>query len=249
MKRCMPFCLAALLLFAFALQAQEPERGPDGKTSTHVAGVILLAIPGKPFSAHTSTEWTRTLADGSTITTHLDASLARDSQGRIYRERRSFVPANSKERSRLNEVHIYDPVARKQMLCSTRAFQCIVGSYAPMTLFETRAPGPFADNTRFLTREKLGTDVIEGIYVTGTRETTTINAGVLGNDRPIVSTREFWYSDELQTNLVVIRDDPQEGKQVIRLSKISQAEPDSHMFEAPEGYAVRDDRMRTRTAR
>jgi hypothetical protein len=79
--------------------------------------------------------------------------------------------------------------------------------------------------------------------VTGIRETTTVNAEVLGNDQPLVSTREFWYSDELQTNLAVTRNDPSEGKQVIQLSEISQTEPDAHLFQVPIGYSVRDDRV------
>jgi hypothetical protein len=234
--------LAGFALIFGALVAQEPSRGPDGGTTYHVSGVELLAIPGKPFSAKTSTEWTRTLADGSTMTTYLEANLARDSHGRIYRERHSFVPANSGRKSPLNEIHLYDPLTRTQALCSVRAMECVLTDYFPMTFFENRPTGTNASGTRSLTRESLGSDTIEGLYVIGTRETTTINPGVVGNEQAIVSTREFWYSEELQTNLAVTRIDPREGKQVIRLSNISQAEPDPHIFEIPIGYTVRDAR-------
>src|SRR5580658_2098137 len=78
-----------------AQEASEPTRGPDGHTSYHVAGIEVLPIAGKPFFGKDSIEWTRKLEDGSTVTTQLYAIVARDSQGRIYRERRSFVPANS----------------------------------------------------------------------------------------------------------------------------------------------------------
>ena len=74
-----------------ALTAQERSRGPDGGTHTRVSGVEVLAIPGKPFSANTSTDWTRTLEDGSTMTLYLDAILARDGEGRVYRERHTFI--------------------------------------------------------------------------------------------------------------------------------------------------------------
>ncbi len=224
------------------LTAQEPSRGPDGGTSTHVSGVELLNVPGKPFFAHTSTDWTRTLADGSTVSKHLEATLARDGRGRVYRERRTFVPAGSGEKARLNEVHLFDPVTRSQALCAARTFQCVVTGYAPITFFEPRQAGTTTDGSRTLTRESLGPDTIEGIYVVGTRETTTINAGAMGNDRPIVRVREFWYSDELQTNLLVTRIDPIDGTQVIRLSGIVVGEPDAHLFEIPIGYSVRDAR-------
>ncbi|MGA2809369.1 MAG: hypothetical protein ABSE87_14670 [Terracidiphilus sp.] len=246
MRRNALISLAGIALMAVGLAAQEPLRGPDGGTSTRVSGVELLAIPGKPFSAKSSTEWTRTLPDGSTIMTRLEANLARDSRGRIYRERHSFVAANSGRPSPLNEIHIYDPLSRTQALCSIRTMECVLSDYYPRTFFDTPVTGLNSAGTRSLARESIGSDTIEGLYVTGIRETTTINAGVVGNEQPLVSTREFWFSEELQTNLAVTRDDPREGKQVIRLSNLSRAEPDPHIFEIPIGYTVRDTRAPTR---
>ena len=81
--------------------AQEPSRGPDGRTSVHVSGIEVLPIAGKPFSGKDCIEWTRTLEDGTTVALHLEAVVARDSQGRIYRERHNFVPANSHDTSPL----------------------------------------------------------------------------------------------------------------------------------------------------
>ena len=57
----------------------------------------------------------------------------------------------------------------------------------------------------------------------GTRETLTINPGVAGNEQPLVSTREFWYSPDLLTNLAVTRKDPVEGLQVVRLRNVSRS--------------------------
>jgi hypothetical protein len=247
MKRFALFSLAGLALIAGTLAAQDPARGPDSSSSTHVPGITLLAIPGKPFSGVDNIEWTRTLEDGTTITTHTTANLARDSQGRMYRENHHFVPLDKK--SPLYRVHIYDPVSRSQLTCSTARFQCIVTDYFPRTLFETTPAGVFDNGNRSLARESLGSQTIEGIFVNGTRETTTINPGVLGNDRPLISTREFWYSDELETNLAVTRLDPREGKQKIWINDISRSEPDAHLFEIPIGYSVRDDRASARRSR
>jgi hypothetical protein len=240
MKRCAVIALVGMALLGGIVAAQEPARGPDGGTSTHVSGVELLAIPDKPFSAKTSTEWTRTLEDGSTVVTRLEASLARDSRGRIYRENHTFVPADSGKKSPLYEIHLYDPGARAQVRCMTRAMECVITDYQPITFFKTRPVGPFANGTRTLARENLGTDVMEGLNVIGTRETITVNAGTAGNAQPMISTREFWYCEELQTNLAVTRHDPREGTQVIRLSHLSLAELDAHLFDLPIGYSVRD---------
>ena len=249
MRRRALVSLAGIVLIAGGLAAQEPLRGPDGGTSTRVSGVELLAVRGLPFSARTTTEWTRTLPNGSTITTRLEANLARDSRGRIYRERRTFVPANSDRQAPLNEIHLFDPMTRTQALCSIRALECVLSDYYPRTFFETPVTGLNSTGTRSLIRESIGSDTIEGLYVTGIRETTTINAGVLGNEQPLVSTREFWYSEDLQTNLAVTRNDPREGRQVIRLNNISRSEPNPHIFEIPIGYTVRDARASARRGR
>jgi len=240
LKLCTLILVSASVLAVSNLQAQDILRGPDGGTTTHVAGVEILAIPGVPLTGKSNIEWTRTLEDGSTVTVHLEASLARDSHGRIYRERRSFVPANSDQPSRLEQIHIYDPVTRTQTICTLTTYQCIRTNYSPQTFFNARPVGWYANNTRYLAREDLGSDVVDGQSVTGTRETTTTSQGVLGNDRSLVSTREFWYSVELQTNLAVTRNDPREGKQVIRLTDLSFSEPNPELFKVPIGYTVQD---------
>lgn len=249
MRRCVLFFLIASTLCTGSSRAQESERGPDGGTTFHVSGVELLSIPGKPFSGKSNIEWTRTSADGTNVVVLLQATLARDSQGRMYRERRSFVPLGSGQRPRLNEVHIYDPVSRSQALCSARTFVCTITDYSPVTTFIPAPAGPYDNGNRYLQRESLGGDVMEGMNVIGTRETRTIKAGTAGNDRPLVSTREFWYSPELETNLLVTRNDPREGKQVVRLSDLTVGDPDPHMFDIPPGYTVRDDRASARRNR
>jgi hypothetical protein len=238
----------ALLLAAgcwfsvLVLAAQEPSRGSDRNTSsrTHVSGIDVLAIPDKPFSANTSTDWTHKHAGGATITEHVDAFLARDSEGRIYRENHGFVPVGSNDPAPLHEIHLIDPVARTNLLCDVKAHVCKLTVYWPKTDFETTPEGTYDRGTLTLSREVLGPDVIEGIPVLGTRETTTVAAGASSTGRPVVSTREFWYSDELQTNLAVTRFDPVKGKQVIRLSHISRTEPDAHLWDVPAGFKVSD---------
>jgi hypothetical protein len=245
MTRHLRLLIAATFLMAFQLPAQEASRAPDGGTSYRVDGVELLGIPNKPLSGKSSIEWTRTLEDGSTVTVHLEANLARDSQGRMYRERRSFVPVNSGQQPRLTEIRLLDPAAKSQANCTVATKQCIVSDYRPRTSFRLMPAGAFANGTRFLAREDLGTNTIEGMNVAGTKETVTVNAGVLGNDRPLASTREFWYSAELETNLAVTRIDPREGKQVVKLVELSRSEPDPRLFEIPDGYSVRDARVQS----
>ena len=98
--------------------------------------------------------------------------------------------------------------------------------------------GPFDGGKRYLSRESLGSNTMDGLEVTGTRETITVNPGTVGNETPLVSTREFWYSTELQTNLAVTRKQPVEGLQVIQLSDVNTNEPPAELFQTPAGFTV-----------
>jgi hypothetical protein len=120
--------------------------------------------------------------------------------------------------------------------------QCVATGYHPQTSFVAVPAGALANGTRYLSREDLGTNTMEGLDVVGTRETLTISPGVAGNDRPLVTTKEFWYSPDLQTNLAVTRNDPREGTQVIRLSNVSRFEPPAEQFEVPSGFTLQDAR-------
>jgi hypothetical protein len=249
MRRSIPCFLLFSILAAGISFAQETERGPDGGTTYHVSGVDLLPIPGEPFSAHSQTNWTRTLEDGSTVKLHLEANLARDNEGRMYRERRTFVPEGTNQQSQLREIQIFDPVQRTQTICTVATRHCILSNYYPRKSFVTVPAGPIAGGTRFLTRENIGNSSIDNLDVIGIRETLTISAGVAGNQEPLVSTKEFWYSSELQTNLAITRKDPREGTQVVQLSNISLSEPPVETFRVPQGYTVSDARQATANLR
>jgi hypothetical protein len=233
--------LVAPLLLSCILMAQEsdePSRGPDGGTRTRVEGIKVLPLAGKPFSGRSTTEWTRTLEDGTVVKTHLFAMVARDSQGRIYRERRHFVPSDSSQQSALTHILIYDPLTHTHTECSVQTRLCSVTGYHASTTFTPAPAGPFRNGSGFLSRENIGTDVIDGLNVVGSRETITLNPGVVGNSQPLIGTREFWYSPDLQVNLAVTRKDPRVGTQEIRVGELSRAEPDPALFKIPRGFVV-----------
>jgi hypothetical protein len=70
----------------------------------------------------------------------------------------------------------------------------------------------------------------------------------VGNSQPLVTTRDFWYSPDLQINLSVTRKDPREGTQAIRVVDLSRSEPDPAMFKVPAGFVVQDLRRGSTTA-
>jgi len=74
---------------------------------------------------------------------------------------------------------------------------------------------------------------IEGLKVTGERTTWTIEAGRIGNEKPIVSTREVWRSPELMLTVMSRDADPRSGEQNYRLEKIRRGEPDPALMKPP----------------
>jgi len=86
--------------------------------------------------------------------------------------------------------------------------------------------------------EELGTRDFEGVSAEGTRRTTTIPAGAIGNERPIEIVYERWYSKELGLTVYSKNTDPRSGEQTYKLVNIVRAEPDPALFALPTGYKV-----------
>ena len=90
--------------------------------------------------------------------------------------------------------------------------------------------------------ENLGDQTIDGIHVTGTRVTTTIPAGKMGNEKPITVTSERWYSPELKATVVTKHEDPLAGELKTELKNVNPAEPDASLFSVPADYKIVDDK-------
>jgi hypothetical protein len=88
--------------------------------------------------------------------------------------------------------------------------------------------------------ESLGTQVIEGVNAEGTRNVSTIEAGAIGNDRPISITSESWYSQDLKMPVLTKRSDPRTGDETFRVTNIRRGEPGGYLFQPPAGYQISD---------
>jgi hypothetical protein len=85
------------------------------------------------------------------------------------------------------------------------------------------------------TKEDLGQQTIEGVSAAGTRSTTVIPAGAVGNEQPIRIVSEEWFSPELQVLVLTRHSDPRTGETTYRLSGITRTEPAKTLFEMPAG--------------
>jgi len=94
------------------------------------------------------------------------------------------------------------------------------------------------ENNEQIKHEDLGTQTIEGVSAQGKRETVTIPAGEIGNERPIEIVTETWFSPELHTMVLRKHSDPRLGDSTYRLTDIKRNEPDAALFQPPPGTKV-----------
>lgn len=86
--------------------------------------------------------------------------------------------------------------------------------------------------------EDLGKATMYGVEAEGTRVTSTIDTGAIGNDRPIKIVTERWYSRALQTVLSNKTTDPRMGETTFQLTNVRRDEPAAYLFQVPAGYTV-----------
>ena len=212
----------------------------------HVPGMRVFPATGRPFSAKDNIKWTRYREGGSSYTTYLFSTVARDSQGRIYRENRHFAPGSTLQPLEEKYFLLLDPIAHTRTRCTPKTRRCTVGSWKASTTFSPTPDRLHDEDIGNLSSENLGKDVIEGLNVVGTRETLSFAPGVARTTEPLIAVREYWYSPDLQVNLSVTRRDPRTGTQVIQLVDLSRNEPDPAIFQVPDGFTIQDKRVAAR---
>ena len=238
--------LVILFSSSLALQAQTatgPVRGPDSVTKSFTPGIDILPYPNLPFSGTDTIVETRPIEGGGSAVNSLIARVVRDSQGRIYRERRHFAPQGTDPEKTLYQFYILDPTTGTQTDCTIATHQCVINGYHPQFSIRLMPPGPFDQGRQVLVRDSLGEHPVGDLNTIGTRETITVSPGTFGNDRALTLTREFWYSPDLKTNLVVTRSDPRLGTFDIHLDVQSRDEPSPDIFAIPADYTIRDARQ------
>src|ERR1043166_3270294 len=238
-----------------------------GNNSVFVATELSFGgrvVKGAPSSAQAVTESVQTLADGNRIVHKSTAQVYRDSEGRTRRDQTiAAIGPYSVAGDPPQTYFINDPVAGVNYILDPRAKVA-----RKMVTFELRQgpgdkdstftiapppppPGAPAEGVSFdfigggsskaeTKTEKLEARTIEGVQAEGTRATTTIPAGEVGNEQPIQIVNENWYSPELQVVLMTTHSDPRFGTTTYRLTNIQRAEPPATLFQVPGDYTIKD---------
>lgn len=231
-------------------QLTQPRLPPQlpiaGFTMGIVSGPYPIGVKGVPYSAVEVTEKTQTLADGTHVIYHQLSKLYQDGQGRTRVE--SFRPQVGAERQDDSPdiVRIMDPVAGVRYTLLPRDHIAHMTTWrhpthppTPRTAGASMIPNkPASSPQPRPPTEDLGTKVVDGLEVRGTRTSMTIPSGAQGNDQPIVVSRETWYSPELHMAVVNASRDPRNGETVTRITNLVRDEPPADLFQVPPDYTV-----------
>lgn len=252
--RLLVFAMAVALTFGGRVVcAQTPDEGGvtfDGGGQEVLQSIFVPFMANAPFSLTVTAEWSRPFANGGTFTTVNSRPIKRDSVGRIYEERWLMSPKGSNIPSRMSWIQIADPVAHtfyecepRQKVCELRTLRdSVTARFDPARI----KSGPLKDakgeekGTR--THEDLGAGSFAGMQVHEYRDTMTVNAGVMGNDLPMSTVRQYRFCAELGLNLSSTVEAPQIGRQIFTVTELSTSEPDASFFQPPQGYKVVDHR-------
>lgn len=214
------------------------QHAPDGGTREMIQSIDVPQKAGAPFKAQVVTAWKRRLEDGTETTIYNRRTIARDSQGRVFQERRFFAPDGNTRATMVSEMDYLDPTMKERTVCTTRDRRCMVyhRSFIPSEETpELPATQTFPNGVK-VTRENLGSNTIDGVQVTGTREIST--SPRFGDQEPTI--KEIWYSQRLGVNLVVKRFEPRGGAEDFTVEQIDQTEPSAALFQPPRGYQMVD---------
>jgi hypothetical protein len=203
----------------------------NGQTMTVLSRMnVGPTVTGAPYSADAVNESIQILSDGNRIVNRTTNKIYRDSEGRERRESGDIAT-------------ISDPVAKASYTLNpaTKTFTKTGNASGNFLRFNTTISGTMVvagvePRTGGGPVQALGSRAIEGVPATGTRTTTTIPAGQIGNERPIEIIDEQWHSGELQVVVMTRHADPRTGETTYRLTNVQRSEPAKSLFEVPADY-------------
>jgi hypothetical protein len=261
--------ITAVLIAPAAASAQGGGRGTAvfHLGTTEIVNVEPMenvpAIGGAPFTADATTEFSQMLSDGNRIERRFSTALARDGKGRTRSEQDVAMlgplvvlqkgmnwtaghPVASTQGEPPRFTVITDPVEGVTYTLDERSKEARrnPAKIGTQQLIEVKKINDKitgrANGANAVIVESLGVRQIEGVSAEGTRMTTTIPAGQIGNLNPINIISERWYSKELQMAVLITRRDPRSGDTIYRLTNIVRAEPPPDLFTVPSDYRIAD---------
>jgi len=198
-------------------------------------------ITGKPYSASTTTEIVQTLPDGNRIVQHSSSVIYRDSQGRTRREQ-TFPSFNTHPGE--TKIFIDDPVAQTAYVLDPheKIAHTVSSSREVMLKLERTSDTmsnvklPKLDEQHDIVTDPLGAKNIQGVSCIGKRQTITIPAGQVGNERPIAIVTETWFSPDIEAVVQSSTTDPRFGQTTYTVNNLQLKDQPIALFTLPGNY-------------
>jgi hypothetical protein len=200
---------------------------PSGEIHTRIQGIRIPAVPNAPFTARVVVTWDQPVTSGGTLSRKYYTMVARDSKGRVHRETRGFVPADSAAEPPIQSQTILDPVAGVETVCRQSSMICTQSAFTPRPMLSP-ASGAGGNGKS----ASLGTRTMQGLSVQGTSKTTA------AADGSKTMQTESWYSPDLGIDMFVVRRSAQTGTVTINVKDLKRGEPAREMFAIPSGYQL-----------
>jgi len=185
---------------------------------------------------------TRTGADGTKF--HRLSGVTREYRDSSGRFRTESPLATGDAQSDQKFIMIRDPVGQALYILDTRRMVArrtsmpATAAKPAQEIYQARLAAP--PRSENVTREKLGPQTMEGVYVEGFRFVRNFPAGVVGNDRAFVVNEERWVAPDMALAIYDKLSDPRSGETVMRRTKILRVEPDPALFQVPPTYTIVD---------
>jgi hypothetical protein len=197
--------------------------------------IEIMPIAAAPFMAVINVEHIQIKADGSEINLKIREMIARDSQGRVFRDVRPIRSAAEAANPPILFAEIYDPKSNVYIFMNAQRHVYWMGKLA-------QPPGGLAAGFFFdspvdenhprgqFSGDDLGRQTMDGLSVRGVRklEETTDAAG-----KSASATREYWYSDDLHMNLMSKYFIPDVVSQTMKVVQLRRGEADARLFSGP----------------
>lgn len=232
--------------------AQEAERASQNELRAKkqmreklelLAATQHQVITGKPYYATSSTDIIQTLADGNRIVQHSSSVFYRDSEGRTRREQ-TFP--NFDGQTGETKIFIDDPVAKTAYVLDPheKIAHTVSSSREVMLKIErsndtmANVKLPRLDEQHDIVTDQLGAMNIQGVNCIGQRQTITIPAGQVGNEKPIAIVTEVWTSPDIEAIVKSTTTDPRFGQTTYTLNNLQLKDQPPALFSLPGNYRL-----------
>lgn len=237
-----------ILMAPFALGAQtnwNPMRAPGSVVGVSQPGPVM----NKAFSGMETRHTTQVLGDGTHVDRADTSNFYRDAAGRMRSESPTRVLIYDPGAKTLFDL---DPSSKTYTRRAENAESVSIavvngGTYVRSqsghisntpTHVDLGVPVHASSGIQTVTEDLPGT-VLNGVTVKGSRITSSVPAGVFGNDREVKIVTERWVSDDLQVLVKSTNTDPRFGTSTYELNNIVVGPPNPTLFQVPADYRER----------